>query len=359
MKQRTVLIGLSGGVDSAVAALLLKKQGYNVIGAFMKNFSDTKNKITGDCTWVDDKKSAQKAAAHLNIKFVSLDFEKEYKRYVIDPMYKSYASGLTPNPDILCNKIIKFPLLWKAAKKLKADYIATGHYSRITKAKGFNLLKGKDKSKDQSYFLYQLSQKDLSHSLLPVGNMTKSEVRQIAKKSGLHNWKKKGTVGICFVGKVDMQSFLRKKIKEKPGPLVSPEGTSLGSHPGIAYFTIGQRIGSRLGFKIEKHLEGKWYIAEKRKPNTLIIAPEKHPALKKKQMIIHKFHLINPKEKLPKTGIKGRIRHLGPLHSGSLKKAKGKYIFTLKKPIEQIAEGQSIVLYKNDKVLGGGEIRLK
>ena len=149
MENKTVLIGLSGGVDSAVAALLLKQQGYNVIGAFMKNFSETKNKMTKDCTWVEEKRSAQKVAAHLNIKFVSLDFEREYKKYVIDPMFKSYKAGYTPNPDILCNKIIKFPLLRKAAKKFKADYMATGHYARIKKTKsGYNLISGKDKTKD-------------------------------------------------------------------------------------------------------------------------------------------------------------------------------------------------------------------
>jgi len=360
MENKTVLIGLSGGVDSAVVALLLKQQGYNVIGAFMKNFSETKNKMTGDCTWVEEKKSAQKVAAHLGIKFVSLDFEKEYKKYVIDPMFKSYKAGYTPNPDILCNKIIKFPLLWKAARKYKADYMATGHYARIKKTKsGFSLISGKDKTKDQSYFLSELNQEDLKHTLFPLGNYTKEQVRQIAKKHKLHNWAKKGTRGICFVGKIDIQQFLKKRIKPKQGLVLDPKGKKIGTHPGIFYFTIGQRIGPRLNIKTTKHLEDKWYIAEKKKPNTIIIAPKRHKSLKKKQIYIKSLHLVNPSDKIPKTNIKARIRHLGPLNSGTLKKQKGKYIFILKKPIEQVAEGQSIVLYKGQRLIGGGEIRLK
>jgi len=359
MKQKIVLVGMSGGVDSSVAALLLKKQGYEVIGAFMKNFSETKNEITGECKWVEERKSAQKIAALLNIKFITLDFEKEYKKYVVDPMFRDYKKGLTPNPDILCNKIIKFPLLWKKAKKLGADCIATGHYAKIRKIKsGYQLLAGKDKNKDQSYFLYQLSQTDLSHTLFPVGNLTKTEVRAIAKKNRLPNWNKKGTSGICFIGKVDMKSFLQQKIKEKEGKVLDPAGKQIGTHPSIAYFTIGQRVGQRLGFKIEKHLEGRWYIAEKKKNNIIVIAPEKHPLLKKKKIFIKSLHLINPREKLPKQNLKARIRHLSPLVSGKIKKQKGKYIFTFSKSLEQIAEGQSIVLYHKDQVIGGGEMSL-
>ena len=164
-KQKTVLLGLSGGVDSSVAALLLKKQGYNVIAVFMKNFSDIKNPLTKECNYLEDKKIAQKIAAILNIPILILNFEKEYKKYVIEPMFDAYKNGLTPNPDIVCNKIIKFPLLWKKAETIKADYIATGHYARIKeKSEGYQLLSGKDKTKDQSYFLSELSQSDLSHT---------------------------------------------------------------------------------------------------------------------------------------------------------------------------------------------------
>lgn len=357
MKQKTVLVGMSGGVDSSVAALLLKKQGYQVLGAFMKNFSDTKNPLTNECSWIEERKSAKKIASILNIPFYTFDFEKEYKKFVINPMFKSYAKGLTPNPDMLCNKIIKFPLLWKAAKKLKADYIATGHYAIIKKTKsGFQLLQGKDKSKDQSYFLAELSQHDLEHTLFPLGNLIKSKVREIAKKNKFPNHDKKGTSGICFVGKVNMKSFLKKKIKEKSGRVLDPEGNLVGSHPGIMYFTIGQRIGERLGIKITKHLEGKWYITEKTKNNTLVIAPEGHKLLKKQIVKIKNLHLINPKEKIPRN-LKARIRHLGKLNKGTLIKEQNNYYFKFNKPIEAIAEGQYIVLYKAQQVIGSGEIR--
>jgi len=364
MKQnKTVVLALSGGVDSSVAALLLKKQGYNVIAAFMKNFSQTKNPITGECSYLEEKRTAQKIASLLKIKFITLDFEKEYNDFVIKPMFEAYKKGLTPNPDIVCNQKIKFPLLWKTAReKYNADYIATGHYAGIKKTKsGCNLVMAKDKTKDQSYFLYSLNQKDLSHTLFPNANLTKKEVREIAKRNNFPNWNKHGTTGICFVGKVNMKSFLERKIKPKEGKIISPEGIIIGTHPGIAYFTIGQRIGPHLGMKINKPYEfaqKRYYIADKiRSTNTIIAAPEGHPSLKKKVVIIKKFHLINPKEKI-KGNLKARIRHLGKLIPGKLIKQKGKYMFIFNKPIEAIAEGQSIVLYHNEIVVGGGEIRL-
>lgn len=360
--KKTVVIGMSGGVDSSVAALLLKKQGYNVIGAFMKNFSASKNKVTGKCLWIEEKKYAQKIASILKIPLVVFDFEKEYLSQVIEPMFKAYSKGLTPNPDIQCNKIIKFPLFWKHAKKLNADYIAMGHYAKIKKTKkGFSLLAGKDSKKDQSYFLYRLSQKDLSHTLFPLGELTKTEVRQIAKKNHFPNYNKPGTRGICFVGKVNMKSFLEKKIAHKEGKVLTPKGEKIGIHPGAAYYTIGQRISPGIGIKIEKPKgteQKRWYVAEK-KGNTIIAAPEGNPILKKKRVIIKLFHLINPKEPMPKTNLKARIRHLGKLHLGKLKKQNGKYIFTFSKPVEALAKGQSLVIYHNKKVIGGGEIRLK
>jgi len=357
--QKTILLGLSGGVDSSVAALILKKQGYNVIGAFMKSFSDTKNPITAECSYLEDKRMAQKMAAILNIPLTILNFEKEYKKSVINPMYNSYAKGFTPNPDMLCNKIIKFPLLWKEAKKLKADHIATGHYARIKKTKSvYSLLAGKDKTKDQSYFLAELSQKDLSHTLFPVGNLTKSQVRKIAKKHNFPNAEKKGTRGICFVGKVNMKHFLEKKIKHKPGKVLDTEGNLIGHHPGVMYYTIGQRIGPRLGIQILNNTSNKkLYIAEKRRKNVIVLVPIGHPLLKKQKIKIKSVHLINPKEKIPKL-LKARIRHLGPLNPGKLIKESNNYYFIPNKPLEAIAEGQYIVLYHNNQVIASGEIRV-
>ncbi|KKS13083.1 MAG: tRNA-specific 2-thiouridylase MnmA, partial [Candidatus Daviesbacteria bacterium GW2011_GWB1_41_5] len=295
--QKTILLALSGGVDSSVAALLLKKQGYNVIAVFMKNFSDTKNPLTMECNYVEEKKMAQKMAAILNIPLIIMDLEKEYKRDIIKLMYNSYSKGLTPNPDILCNKIIKFPFLWKKAKSLKADFIATGHYARIKKTKlSYELLEGKDKTKDQSYFLSQLTQDDLSHTIFPLGELKKSEVRKIAKENKFPNHSKKSTSGICFIGKVNMKSFLEKKIKNKKGAILDENNNLIGRHPGIMYYTIGQRIGNRIGMEITNKINKKLYVAEKKKPNTIIAVPKDSPLLKKQIIKIKKLHLINPKE---------------------------------------------------------------
>jgi len=363
-KQKTVLIGLSGGVDSAVAALLLKNQGYKVIGAFIRSFSETKNKLTNDCHWIEDKKDAQKIAAILNIPLITLNFEKEYKKQVIDPMFKSYAHGLTPNPDSLCNKTIKFPLLWKEAKKLNCDFIATGHYIKKTKNKDLSssIKIPKDKNKDQSYFLYDLTQKDLTHTLFPIGkaNLTKKQVREIAQKNKFPNYNKPGTKGICFVGKINMKSFLQQKIKEKPGNLLNPEGKIIGKHRGIMFYTIGERVGERMGCDINKEYKNKigkkLYIATKNiKNNTITIAPQDHQSLLKSQFYIIKTNFINNKPKFPLNNIKVRIRHLGDLIPAKITKKKTKLFCTLKKPIQ----GISVITYKGQEVLGGGEIRFK
>lgn len=354
-KQKTVLLGLSGGVDSSVAAILLKKQGYKVIGAFMKCYSDSKNKFTGECNWIEERKMAQKVAIQLDIPLITLDLEDQYKKEVIDPMIKDYQKGLTPNPDIACNTIVKFPWLWNEAKKHGADFIATGHYVRIKKTpSGFQLLTGKDKNKDQSYFLSELTQKDLSHSLFPIGNLTKDEVRNIAKRNHLPNWDKHGTSGICFIGKMNFKSFLEKKIKTSEGKVQNPKGEVIGTHPGSQYFTIGQKLGSHLGIQIDKGKDNqkRWYLAEK-KGNTIIAAPEGHPILKIKQIQIKNLKLINNKDKIPEK-IKVRIRHLGKLLPGKLKDN----IFTFSTPQEGIAPGQAAVFYSKDKVLGTSEIKL-
>ncbi len=354
---KTVVLGMSGGVDSSVAALLLKKQGYKVIGVFMKNYSDTKDIFTGECSYLEDKRVAQKIAAILKIPLVTIDYEKQYKGQVINRMFQDYKKGLTPNPDTLCNKIIKFPALWKEAKRLKADYIATGHYAIIKKSKtGFELLQGKDKTKDQSYFLCDLTQEDLSHTLFPIGKLTKENIRKIAKKNKFPNWDRKGTSGICFIGRMDFKKFLKKKIREKPGSVLSIEGKIIGKHPGSSYFTIGERIGERKGFVIDKEFKSafpsKLYVAQKVN-NNLVIVPENHPSLKTSQVLIKNLHLINPREKIPKV-IQARIRHLGELHSGKL----NKNIFKFNRPQEAIAPGQIIVLYSKDKLIASGEMRL-
>lgn len=322
----------------------------------MKNFSDTKNPFTGECSYLEDKRMAQRIASILKIKLVVFDFEKQYKKYVIEQMYKDYKKGITPNPDILCNKIIKFPLFWKFAQKLGADYIAMGHYARIKKTNlGYELLAGKDKKKDQSYFLADLSQEDLQHTLFPLGNLKKSSVRKIAKKNHFPNWNKHGTVGICFVGQVNMQKFLKNKIKISQGIVKNPEGNIIGTHEGISFYTIGQKAGEHIGINInkpKKDAQKRFYIAKKLRPNTLIVAPESHALLKKKEIRIKNLHKINPYEIIENKTLKARIRHLGQLYKGKLIKN----TFVPKKPIESVAPGQILVLYNKNKVIASAEI---
>ncbi len=362
--KQKVLLAMSGGVDSSVAALLLQKAGYDVYGAFMKNWSDTKNKITGECAWVEERNHAIKIATKLGIPFVTLDFEKEYKKLVVDEMFKKYKIGITPNPDIDCNEKIKFPLLIKAAKKIGIDLIATGHYARIKKkGKDFELHRGKDESKDQSYFLYRQSQEDLSRTLFPVGELTKKKVRKIAEQNDFQNADKKGTTGICFIGKVNLKDFLSKKIKPKIGKILDPEGKTIGEHDGIYFYTVGQRLGPRYGFEVDRTNNTKrmkkWYVAKKdAKTNTLTAAPEGHPILLRKIIFVNDLHLIDETKKdfLKHTKVFSRIRQVGELIPSKISIEKNKIKVTLNKGITGVSEGQAIVLYDKTKCLGGGVI---
>jgi tRNA-specific 2-thiouridylase len=383
-KQKTkILVGMSGGVDSSVAALLLKKQGYDVYGAFMKNWSDTKNKITGQCAWVEEREHAIKIATKLQIPIITLDFEKEYKKLVVDEMFKKYKKGITPNPDIDCNQKIKFPMFLKEAQKRGINLIATGHYARIKKKnnkkffshisssgragnlkqKGddggvFELHRAKDESKDQSYFLYRQNQNDLAHTIFPIGNLSKKKVRKIAKKHKFQNADKKGTVGICFIGKVNLKEFLSKKIKPKKGKILDPKGNKIGEHDGIYYYTIGQRLGPRYGFELQRQNPEtkrmiKWYVAKKDvKKNIITAAPEGHKILLRKKITIKDLHLIDINKKdIPKQ-VHVRIRQVGELIPATIKRNK----VILEKAITGVSEGQAIVLYEKTKCLGGGVI---
>jgi tRNA-uridine 2-sulfurtransferase len=370
-----VLLAMSGGVDSSVAALLLKKQGYEVIGAFMKNWSDTKDPLTGRCAWRTERKMALKVASQLDISLITLDFEKQYRKEVIDKMFEKYKKGITPNPDIDCNQKIKFPLLLKEAKKRKINLIATGHYARVRKSKdknknkkeNYELLRGKDESKDQSYFLYKINQEELSHCLFPIGTYTKEQIRTIAEKNKFPNYNKKGTVGICFIGKVDLKKFLQKKIKPKKGKILDPQGKVIGEHDGIYYYTIGQRLGPRYGFELDrgnKNKPSKWYVAKKDvKKNIIVAAPQGHIINFRKEVIARDIHfidnsLINKIKRGDKLKVFSRIRHVGELLASTLSynKLTKQFKVILNEPITGVSEGQAIVLYQGEKVLGGGEI---
>ncbi len=357
-----ILLAMSGGVDSSVAALLLKKQGYEVLGAFMKNWSTEKDDL-GECLWQGEREYAIKVAKILGIKLITLDFEKQYRKLVVEEMFKLYKKGITPNPDIDCNNKVKFPLLIKEAKKIGCNLIATGHYARIKKSKDkYELLRAKDESKDQSYFLYRLSQKDLSKSLFPIGALTKTQIREIARKNKFPNAEKKGTVGICFIGKVNLKKFLQKKIPPKPGDILNPEGKIIGKHDGIYYYTIGQRICPRYGLDVSrgKGEQKKWYVARKNlKNNEIIAASEGHELNFRQNIIIKSPHWISeqPQKNKP-TKVFSRIRQVGELLQSTLTyNQKTKHFeVKLKKPITGVSEGQAVVLYKAEKCLGGGVI---
>ena len=371
-KKQRVLVAMSGGVDSSVAALLMKKKGYEVLGVFMKNWSDTKNEI-GECKWKDERKMAVKIASKLNIPLITLDFEKEYRRDVVEKMFENYRKGITPNPDIDCNQKVKFPLLIKTAKKLKADYVVTGHYARIKRKEGgCELLRAKDESKDQSYFLYRINRNELKNSLFPIGDYTKKQVRDIARKNSFPNFDKKSTVGICFIGKINLKKFLQKKIRPKKGKILDPNGNIIGEHDGIYYYTIGQRIGSRFGIEIAKEKLNKkrferWYVARKNlKKNEIVAAPKNHSLNFRKEIIIKKFHLIYGDKKQfiksiskkPKK-VLSRIRQVGELLPSRIYFEKNKFKITLNKAITGVSMGQAIVLYEGKKTLGGGVINFE
>jgi tRNA-specific 2-thiouridylase len=345
-----VFIGLSGGVDSAVSAYLLKKQGYDVHAVFMKNWTGTHLNLAGECQWTRERDDAKKVAQKLKIPFEVWDFEKEYRRDVIDYFFKEYARGRTPNPDIRCNQFVKIPLFLKRALESGADFIATGHYAKVGKSQmanrkwQFHLLNGIDKEKDQSYFLCTLTQHQLKHILFPVGGMTKVEVRQLAKKLKLPVAAKPDSVGICFIGEVKVEDFLRTRLQEKPGPIVDTKGRVLGKHIGLAFYTIGQRHGMGLA-------GGPWYvIGRKWKANTLIVGKlVEQKYLLASKFIAEKVHWVaETAPKLPATFlVRHRYRH--PVFKAQVSKISTGLRVKFIKPQRAITPGQSAVFYRKVK----------
>ena len=359
-----VFVGLSGGVDSSVAALLLKNSGYDVTGVFLHCFN-----IDGCAK--RDAEDARQVAEYLNIPFHIFDFEEEYKKKVVEYMVREYQRGVTPNPDVACNREIKFGLFLKKALQMGADYIATGHYvikrrianSKEQKNPEFGLYAGVDDNKDQSYFLWRLNQHDLKHSLFPIGNYTKTKVREIAKKAGLSNALKKDSQGICFLGKVSLRDFLKNYIPPKEGDILNLKGKKIGEHEGAYYYTIGQR---HVGVGNPKTSTGgdtkPQYVAEKNvKKNTLTMAEGKdNPALFKDEIKLTDVNFISPELEIENKELKvrARVRYRQPLFDAVLYKlSAGSYKLVFEKPQKFIAPGQSAVLYTNDsKMLGGGII---
>lgn len=378
MKQK-VILGMSGGVDSSVAALLLKRQGYEVIGYFMtlrNSVSQCAQEpgVLDDCgprgetmwpssiDWKEDEGILRKICKKVGVKeLIMADCELGYEKKIIGPMFEDYEKGLTPNPDILCNAVGKFPNMLKIAKERGADYIATGHYARIRKKGGkAELLMGRDKKKDQSYFLCNLGQEVLSKCLFPIGDYTKEEIRKIARKNKFENWNKRGSRGVCYLGKIDMKKFLRERLKEEDGVILDHNGKKVGEHPGAMYFTIGERVRDAKGLKVDssyrRKFPGRLFIAKKR-GNTIVIAPEGHELLKTGKVYVKGFKWSGEKEKIF-SKLKARIRHLGELNPGRLSKKNGRWVFEFDKGVVGVAPGQYIVFYKGQRVVACGEMRL-
>lgn len=384
---KTVVVGLSGGVDSSVAAHLLIEQGYNVIGLFMRNWSDESVIIDNECPWITDSNDALEVAEMLGIPFQVLDFSKEYKERIVNYMFEEYQNGRTPNPDILCNREVKFDLFLKKALELGADYVATGHYCRKKTTSNNNktiyrLMSGIDDTKDQSYFLCQLNQLQLSKALFPIGELRKTEVREIAKKMNLNTAEKKDSQGLCFIGKVKLPVFLQQQLKPKKGKIIEIQdkhstfnydselskynpynlsqdmGKEIGIHNGAHFYTIGQRKGLNIGGKPEP----LFVIGTDTTKNIIYVGQgEKHPGLFRKGLSveINNEHWIREDFKI-KTGESqtylSKIRYRQELTNVKVKIHKSKLLFLFDEPQRGITSGQFIAWYKDDEVIGSGVI---
>lgn len=360
-KPTKVFVGLSGGVDSAVSAALLKEQGYDVTGVFMKNWSGDDFGIQSDCPWEEDQKSAEEVANHLGIPFRSYNFEKEYRVKVVDYFFSEYAKGRTPNPDVMCNKEIKFELFLNRALADGADMIATGHYARVRESKEqitknreqeFQLLKGLDSNKDQTYFLYNLTQKQLTHVLFPIGHLPKPEVRKLAKKFGLPNAERPDSQGICFIGEIDVYKFLRSKLPEVPGDIVDIDTQEkVGRHTGVTFYTIGQREGLGIGGQ-----ETPYFVVKKDiEKNILYVGHgNDHPAMYQKEVQLENLHFVG---NIPadKSKLEAAVRYRNIPQGGILDVPQMK--FTFDKSQRAVTSGQSLVLYDGEICLGGGVIK--
>jgi tRNA-specific 2-thiouridylase len=348
-KNKKVFIAMSGGVDSSVAVLLLKQKGYDVTGVYMKGWS-----LTGCAE--EDARDARRVAGALGISFYVFDFENEYKKSVVDYMISGYKKGETPNPDVMCNREIKFGLFLKKALELGADYIATGHY---VKKSGNKLLQAKDLNKDQSYFLWTLTQEQLKHCLFSIGNYTKPQVRAVAKKYNLPTAEKPDSQGVCFIGEIDVAKFLKEKLGKNPGPIKNMNGKTIGSHDGSIFYTIGQRKGIGIKGSLPGEQGKIYYVAAKDlKTNTLFVAEGENKNLFAKELSVENINWISGKQpKLPLNCL-ARIRYRQPLQEARMFQASSfKFRIVFNKPQRAITPGQSAVFYtKSGELLGGGII---
>jgi tRNA-uridine 2-sulfurtransferase len=413
--QKRVLMALSGGIDSAVSAWKLIQAGYEVEAAFMKNYSATRGLKYDECPWLQDRQDALRVAAFLGIPMHTVNFEKEYEQNVLNYFFKEYKAGRTPNPDVMCNKEIKFKMLYDWALNNGFDYMATGHYAQVLRPgqpvdnfknektvgksssakkatnsmaakasrgahdpESFQLARSADEFKDQTYFIYNIRTPQLPHLIFPIGGMKKSAVKELAQKIGLPNAGKKESMGLCFVGKIRLKEFLDQKLKPKPGKIITLDSSGsgkserkvIGEHQGLAYYTIGQRQGVRVG------AGGPWYVVRKDlKTNELVVTNDPHDkALEVNEIELHSLNWIatplfsapksigsqgsKPGKKIqPEAKLLGRFRHQGELVPITVSNSThGRFLVKFKKPQQAVASGQSLVLYDGKVCVGGGVI---
>ena len=392
-----IVVGLSGGVDSSVAAYLLQKQGHEVIALFMRNWNDASVTLEDECPWIEDSNDALMVAQKLGIPFQVIDMSDLYKEKIVDYMFAEYEKGRTPNPDVLCNREVKFDVFLKTALSLGADKVATGHYARVNSTfdesgkEIFHLHAGKDNNKDQSYFLCQLNQEQLSKSLFPIGELTKPEVREIAKEIGLVTAEKKDSQGLCFIGKVSLPTFLQQQLQPKEGEIVEIfdnffefhqkdpqfsskleelqflskkidyrkiDGKVIGKHQGAHYFTIGQSKGLGIG----GHKESCFIIHRDMENNLLFVGEGKNfPGLFRKALKIEnaEVHWVRKDLKLQNGDsmkVKARIRYRQPLENATLYQFEEGFYIEFENPQSAIAEGQFAAWYLEDELIGSGVI---
>lgn len=393
MKKERVIVGLSGGVDSSVAAFLLKEAGYEVIGLFMKNWHDEKVTLSNECPWLEDSNDAMLVAEKLGIPFQTVDLSKEYKERIVDYMFNEYGKGRTPNPDILCNREIKFDVFLSIALSLGADYVATGHYCQKssfqtdTGNRVYQLLAGKDYNKDQSYFLCQLNQAQLEKVLFPIGHLQKAEVRAIAQREQLVTAEKKDSQGLCFIGKVSLPDFLQQQLKPKTGQIVkipetlntyesqsdkdqtlvqkakkyhytASDGTLIGEHQGAHFYTIGQRKGLGIG-----GFEAPLFVIDTDVSKNIIYVGEgkSHPGLYRDTLKVspEEVHWIRT-DMMLRTGdsleVLARIRYRQPLQKATLFHTQEGLYITFEEPQSAITPGQFVAWYLDNELLGSGVI---
>ncbi|MCF7926163.1 MAG: tRNA 2-thiouridine(34) synthase MnmA [Candidatus Izimaplasma sp.] len=366
--KKTVVVGLSGGVDSSVAAYLLKKQGYRVIGLFMRNWdSIANNDYLGNptkkdviCPQEQDYQDAKEVAIHLDIPLYKVNFVKEYWDYVFTYFLDEYKKGRTPNPDILCNKYIKFDEFIKHAQKFKPDYIAMGHYARVDHENEDEpkLLRGVDGNKDQSYFLSQLTKKQLKNALFPIGHLEKPEVRQIARTNNIPTKDKKDSTGICFIGERNFADFLRNYLPNKPGNMVTESGNVIKQHSGLMYYTIGQRKGLGIGGSA-KYENKPWFVIGKDlEANELIVGQGfHHPTLYSDSCLVEEIHFINLNKFKGRKKVTAKFRYRQEDHAVEIEYQGDDLMVYFDEDIRAITPGQAAVFYDGDVCLGGGFIK--